>query len=266
MAVPRISPEHLTAYERAVCYYTIPRVSSPLTGGLIIAYAIVLAEAVGLLVYGVASERENFAWWGGALTIGAVVFGIVAFFARSLQNAVHERRAMAEAARVPDTDEEYSGIPDPFAGHVLLRYRRRPGETEFEIQDNEGQARYRVKSSRSDWNFEIITADGSTKIDVEGYRGRRSFRFDFSGHPGEIVVRRNDVEVARAQRRFTIMDPSCDIFISQPAEVHLVTRRGAIYRNGRLVGRIYTVRQFTYLDVESKSFSEGVLGYFVAMG
>lgn len=265
LTVPRTPAEHLTAYERAVCYYTIPRVTSPLTGGLIIAYAVVLAEAVGLLIYGVVSERENLKWWGGALTIGAIVFGIVAFFVRSLQNAVHERRAMAEAARVPDSDPAASEIPDPFAGHVLLRFRRRPGESSFDIEDNHAQVKYRVTAQRHNRQFDITSADDSPVVRVEGLRSRRSFLFDFSGHPGKVVVRRDGEELARMERRFTLMDPSCDIFVSEPGEVHLVTRRGAIYRNDRLVGRIYTVRQFTYLDIESPSFSEGVLGYFVAM-
>jgi hypothetical protein len=53
--------------------------------------------------------------------------------------------------------------------------------------------------------------------------------------------------------------------VTSPDEVHFVTRRGAIYRGDRLVGRIYTVRQFTYLDIESNSFNDGVLGYFIAM-
>lgn len=266
MAVPKTSPEHLTAYERAVCYYTIPRVTSPLTGGLIIAYAVVLAEAIGLLIYGVVAERQNLTWWGAALTIGAIVFGIVAFFARSLRNAVQERRAMAAAAGVPDADSTPSDIPDPFAGHIMLRYRRRPGEPEFQIQDNEGQLRYLAELGRHRRHFTISEPDRTSPMEVESMSGKRSFVFDFSGKPSRITISRDGVEVARAQRRFTLMDPSCDIFVSKPSEVHLVTRRGAIYRNGRLVGRIYTVRQFTYLDVELKSFSDGLLGYFVAMG
>ena len=265
MAGPQTSPQHLTAYERAVCYYTIPRVTSPLTGGLIIAYAVVLAEAVGLLVYGVVSERDNLTWWGGALTIGAIVFGVIAFFVRSLQNAIHERRALAQAALAPDAEAASSDLPDPFAGHMLLRYRRRPGEDSLNIEDNSGKVHYRVESGRHNRHFHITTPDGNAVAEVEGYASRRSFLLDFSGRPGKVRVRRDGDELARAQRRYTLMDPSCDIFVSKPEEIHLVTRRGAIYRNDRLIGRIYTVHQFTYLDIETKSFSDGVLGYFVAM-
>jgi hypothetical protein len=265
VAAVQTSRDHLTAYERAVCYYTIPRVTSPLTGGLVIAYAIVLAEAVALLVYGVAAERENFVWWGAASTISAIVFGIVVFFGRSLQNAIHERKALAQAALVPDSDSETSDLPDPFAGHLLFRYRRQPGIATFDIEDNSGAVRYHVKSASRDKRFEIVAADGRHVADVRALSSRRSFLFDFTGNPGKVVVRRGDTELAHALRRYTLMDPSCDIFISEPAELHLVTRRGAIYRNDRLVGRIYTARQFTYLDIESKSFSEGMLGYYVAM-
>lgn len=265
MAVSQTAPEHLTAYERAVCYYTIPRVTSPLTGGLIIAYGIVLAEAAGLLLYGLMTDRENLTWWGGALTIGAVVFGLFVFFVRSLQNAVRERRAMAQAALVPDSDEAVRGVPDPFSGHVLLRFRPARGRAELTIEDNEGNVRYRARPSAG-WGYTIESAEGAAVAEVRAHRTRRSFLFDFSGRPGKVTVERDGVELARAQRRFTLMDPASDIFVSEPEEVHLVTRGGAIYRNGRLVGRIYTVRRFTYLDVESKSFSEGLLGYFVAMG
>ena len=43
----------MTPYERAVCYYTLPKVIHPITLGLIWVYALCVIEAVGAFSYGV---------------------------------------------------------------------------------------------------------------------------------------------------------------------------------------------------------------------
>lgn len=264
MAAATDHSDHLTAYERAVCYYTLPQVTSPLNTGLVIVYGVILLEAIALLVFGVVRENPEFVRWGAIAAVSVVVFGVVIFFGRAFINAVREQRALAQAHAAPDLEED-SGLPDPFEGHVLVRYHPNHHEKTVPIESNDGRVVRIVERLPGAREFTITQPDGSDPVTVSALRSRRSFVFDMSGRVSDIVVRRDGSEIARARRRYTLGDSSSDIFCEEPEPVHIVMRGGGFYRNDRLVGRFYLVNQVAYLDIEEPSFLDGVLAYFVAM-
>ena len=59
MNITSAEKEHLNDFERAICYYTLPRVARPVTFGLIAAYVLCLAEAFAVFVYGVAMAMRH---------------------------------------------------------------------------------------------------------------------------------------------------------------------------------------------------------------
>ncbi len=74
------SEDRLTAYERAVCYYSLPRQKHPVTFVLIVAYGVCFLEALGALIYGCVSGAEVWRRWGTITLVASIIFGIAAFF------------------------------------------------------------------------------------------------------------------------------------------------------------------------------------------
>jgi hypothetical protein len=77
-------------------------------------------------------------------------------------------------------------------------------------------------------------------------------------------VLRNGEPVAEIERRLTI-GPSCvEIRNLQTGET-IEFRDGGIYDGEALVGRIYDIRNYLYLDVRQSRLDDAVLGFYVAM-
>ena len=89
--------EHLSDYERVVCYHTLPRTSHPLTLGLIVAYAVCLLEAVAAIGVGVYLEKPLWLRTGAACIVGLILFGIVVFTIRAFLSELRSRKALAAA-------------------------------------------------------------------------------------------------------------------------------------------------------------------------
>ena len=120
--------DHLSDYERAIFYHTIPRTTSPITVGAVTSYSSLLLVSFIVLAYGLRTDRDEIATWGAVALGIIIVLGIVAFLYHSFLNQFAERKAMAAAEGIPDADSQFDDIPDPFADHVLLRYPLHPSE------------------------------------------------------------------------------------------------------------------------------------------
>lgn len=259
-----VQEERLTEYERAICYYTIPRVTRPLTYGLIIAYTGILLGSFLIMAIGLNAERpiwERGGTWAFGLT---VVVGIVGFLARAIVNQVHERGALAEAESLPKVDSEFDDLPDPFEGHVLLRYPKRYEGEEVDIADNRGRTVYTVSRNRDGRHWEIFDPSVHARISVESRRAGGSFAFDV-GVPRHLVVTRDGEETAVLRRRFNLGASVVDISCYQHVTQNLVFRAGGFYRGDDLVGRIYFIRNYAYLDLRKTALNDGTLVLFAAM-
>ncbi|MCH7959412.1 MAG: hypothetical protein IID08_04750 [Candidatus Hydrogenedentes bacterium] len=256
--------EHLNDFERAICYYTLPRVNRPVTFGLIVAYVVCLGEAVAVFVYGVATQNETWLGVGRLALIGIIGFGLIAFITRAFLNEVRTRRALAAAKGVHDATAPDDGTPDPFAGHILLRYRRhRPGDA-IEITDNSGRCQYRVQTEHHGKTWIVEDTEGRESAHIDARWGGRSFGFD-GGVPAVVGVSVDGKEIARLNRRRTWTTSVVDIVCEGPEREHFVVRDLGVYRDERMVGRVYRLRGYTYLDIERTSFCDAILGFFIAM-
>jgi hypothetical protein len=262
MAPHTKADEHLSDYERAVCYHTLPRVSHPLTLGLIVAYAICLIEALGAIAIGFYFERP---WWfklGIASLIGLIFFGLIVFTIRAFINELRRRRMLAAAHGVPDARASAHDLPDPFADHILLHHKSHVRGTVYNLTDNDDASGYEVKTSTSHGWWTITNLQTQEVLRVDTMERGKSFQFGVN-LPALMKVTRGGAEVARIRRRFSLNEPNVEIELFDPESQVLRLRNQGIFWNNRLVGRVYFLRGSFYLDVHKQYFNDGVLAYFV---
>ena len=257
--------DRLSDFERVICYRTLPEITHPVTLGLLLAYVVVLLEAVLFLIWG--ALQDNISWTSAGLTAvtAAVVLGIVAFTARALLNEVRKRKALATAEGVPDPRlSDHDLMPDPFGHHLLLRRLRHSRSKTFACTDRDGNLQYTVeRPSARTWR--VLRETSEPWLELQADRRAMSFAFEQHRTAGHVNVMEGGETIAEVQLRYSLTKPTFTIYCHGVNEhTHEVRRRG-IYQGGTLVGRVYYLRQYLYLDIEKDSFHPGVLAYFVAV-
>ncbi|MBI4557076.1 MAG: hypothetical protein HY706_05775 [Candidatus Hydrogenedentes bacterium] len=256
--------EHISDFERAVCYFTLPRTVSSVTPAIVIVFAVILLEALGALVYGVVQQNPVWMKAGTGALAATVVFGLATFMIRGLLNEVRRNRALLEAQKLPEAQAPPQDLPDPFAGHTLLRRARNAGRDAFVCTNNRGEVVYKV--ARVPYHKVLTLSDAQDKeilrAEIKGVK--RSFLL-LEGLPSRLDVYVNDECVARIKGRFNLNVPILEITCSRPAPAKYAFRENGIYRERRLVGRIYELRGRLYLDIESAELNEGILALFIGM-
>jgi hypothetical protein len=257
--------EHLTDLERALFYYTLPRVRTPFPMGMTVVYAVAMMLAAGTIVYGVASGESE---WLRAGKIGLVfggVVGIGSFMLRDFMNQVRERTVLASAKGTPDADSHFDEIPDPFGEHILLRYPIRHAESTLSLEDNKGRTVYVAEISEGGSKLSVSNAEGEGLFSAKVDSGSQSFSFD-TGSPRRLTVEAGGEKVADLHRHSNFGPATVDIVCYGEGAGEYQYRSGGLFLGEALVGRIYEVRQHHYLDVEEKHFCDGILGFFVTIG
>lgn len=249
----------LSDYERAVCYYALPRTTSPLTFGLVIAYGVVLLEAVLFLGWAVWQEQEGLLPWAVGSVVGVILLGVVAFLLRAIMNDVRQRRLLASAQHAPTVESERQA-PSLLSRHRLYTRPAR-GKTPFQIVDERDASGYTVERSR--FGYDLIPGDGGLPVHVDIRRRSRGFTLT-RGKPSRLRVRRDEDTLAEVQSRPSLGAPRVAIQCLDAGET-IMAKGLALYREDRLVGRVYHLRSRAYLDVEEDACHEGVLAFFVAM-
>lgn len=262
--------ERLSDFERAVCYYSLPRAVSPLTFGGICVYAAFIAQALAAMAYGVYAWDTRWLVNGTIVLLWLIAIGSVVFLVRAFRNEVRERRLLAAAKIRRETVEVDSDLPDPFENHVLLRHPIGARGRLFPCTENNDALHFFVdsppESPFSLWARRHEVWNVRTKHDTEYCRisvihGLPSFVLD-PVLPGNLIVHRDGKEVARIISKFSFHAPATIIRLENPVREYFIRRQG-IYFEDRLVGRMYAVRHSFYLDVEEQHFNEGILAYFV---
>jgi hypothetical protein len=256
--------EHLSDYERAVCYHTLPRVQNPLTLGLIAAYAVCLVEALAAIAVGHYLEK---AWWlkiGAISLVALICFGLIVFTFRALLNEVRRRRTLLAARGVPDARESAHDLPDPFEDHVLLHHPSHTRGTLYSLADNDQSSGYEVSTTSSHATWTIRDLSRETELQVETVN--RGMSFSLGLHlPALLRATRDGEEVAQISRRFTMSGTKVDIELYQPERQTIHLRNQGFFVDNRLVGRVYFLRGSFYLDIHRQYFNDGVLAYFVTV-
>ncbi len=255
--------EHITAYERAVCYYTLPKVTSPVTYGLMAAYGLCIVEALAAVAYGLAIDIQGWRIAGLVAFMAMVVLGMIIFFVRALINDLNRRSVIAAARNVPDAAES-DDIPDPFAGHLLLQRAvhcvsevyacvENQGTIVYYIEVREPERRWRVSDPQSCEVFEVLMEHRILRQSV------------FRAAPVLFGVYHQKKKVASISCRKMFRASQDDIFDIDSKNSKYVVMHGCIYTDGRLIGRIYRLRSSLYLDIEKEHAGFGVLAYFIAV-
>lgn len=264
MTVQPESHDHLSDYERAVCYHNLPRTNNSLTMGLITAYLVCIAEALGAIFVGVYFEKPDWLRYGAIAFVALIVFGIVAFTIRAFVAELRARRVLAAAHGVPDARESAQDFPDPFADHILLRHPAHARGTLFSLTDNHDTSGYTVEADPSHRWWNITDATSGEVIRVVAGGGGKSFRIG-GALPSRARVFRGEKEVALLRRPITLSDLEVEIESLQPERALLQLRSKGFFADNRLVGRVYNLRGSCYLDIDKHYFNDGVLAYYVTM-
>lgn len=261
---PDPKSERLTEFERCVCYDTLPQVTRPLTLGLIALYTLLLIASVILMAHGLRTDHPRWELWGPRIFGLVVVVGLVGFTLRAIANTVRKRAALAEAGVMPNVESGFDALPDPFAGHALLRFYRDQASGPRIVTGNRGEIVYTVVPRESGNAWDIQDPAGERVFRVEAAAPSRSFSFD-AGTPSALRVLRGESESGSVTRRWSLGPGRVEITgIRQPAKP-LVFRAGGIFDGEVLVGRIYSIRNYLYLDVKQSYVDDGLLAFYFCM-
>jgi hypothetical protein len=243
----------LTDYERAVCYYTLPKVISPVTIGLLFAYALCVLEAAAALGYGISTDNRFWTFAGFYSFIGIIVFGMVAFTIRAGMNDWRKRVALAMAHNAPNAVRE-DDVPDPFEKHVLLSRPARLKGDVFACVNREGDISHCVEIKRYNGHWRVSDAENKILFDVRAMHGARQLR-----------VYAGKAHLASIDQNTTLRGSTAQVFTLEPSPKQYTVVNGCIYESNRLVGRIYRLRDAIYLDVEEAFCTGGLLAYFISL-
>jgi len=260
-----VPESRISEYERAVCYYSLPRVSSPVTSALIAAYALCLLEAVAALAYGLWRDDPVWSKWGTIALAAIIAFGVIAFMLRAFLNEVRERRLLSQAHSVTDPTSGFDDLPDPFADHVLYSYHNASMESVLAVQDRDGQPVYRMETESSGTRRVSRRPEGEELFQATVIRSRLGFVLQPNGRISRVRVTHGDKTLATIRRLFSLGPLLAEVTLEKPESATYVIRGGTIFFQDTSVGHIYDLRDFTYLDIDSAHFNDGILAYFLTM-
>jgi len=253
--------EHLSDYERAVYYHTLPKVVIKIHVGVIGMFALALAAAGIFTIFGV--SRGNSQWIQSGLIALAllIVGGILAFLYVALKNKLQLAHAQAAAEGMPDADSHFDDIPDPFSNHILLSKPLR-SEPSFSILDRKGTEIFSIEANPNENSFTAHHLEKQSVWTIVTIRKLLSFTFNPNA-PSRISVLESGNELAWASLQFNFGAPKTMIRMQNGNRLDVV--ENAVYHDDELVGRIYEARQRTYLDLKSEYLGPGIIGFFVAV-
>jgi len=257
-------PDHLSDYERAICYFALPRVISPVNPGLIAAYAVCLSEAVGALLIGLILHHHTWILAGSISLWGIIFLGVVIFTGRALLNDFRQRRLLDQARGVPDARKEANDLPDPFEGHLLLQHPAGAEGRLFACNDADAVIRYFVDNNPRERRWNIRTPQDAEVCSVTAYRHWWSWSLGSSG-PCSLTVRSGETLIAHVYPVFSFAGGTLRIQCLSPETHTYMIRQFGIYDGKTLVGRIYALRDSFYLDIDETHFNESILAYFVSL-
>ena len=262
MAVAEQTRDRLSPSERAVCYFTLPRLLSPVSLALMLGYFVCLALAASVLVAGIRLDNHSWIRVSTYALALLVPFGLVVFFLRALLNDIRGRRALRRAMAA-HVEEGEDGLPDLFAGHVLLKHPMHTEKGLYSCTRDDGAIVYFVEKAVGGRRWRVRNAHYEEVCRIEALHGVPSFSFLPEPLRRLKVVDEEGV-AAEVFPVASLKTTAADIHCTRPATMDYRVKRNGIYREKRLVGRIYSLRQHVYLDIEEAHLHPGVLAYFIA--
>ena len=188
--------------------------------------------------------------------------GLIIFLLRNLLNDIRTRTALAQTQGVPDAIDD--SLPDPFEDHVLLKHPLNQHGKLFALTEDDLSISYFVDASpEHDW-WKIVDAEDQEVCRVKAEGGISSFIFNVS-LPKALTIYKDEKIFSRIFPRFSFASPTIHITKEDDTAILYIIKGQGIYMQEQLIGRVYTLRNSLYLDVQKKHLNESILAYFVTL-
>lgn len=261
--MPRIELDDcISDYERAVCYFTLPRLIFHLNPILLFIYFVSVIVAFLITFMGLI-WANSYLSYGGTIALAIIIlYGIIAITGRTLLNELRWRKYLAEAHG--STSQVSLDLPDPFEDHELYIVPLKDKQTTlYPCVNREGEILYFIEEKEKGRQW--IVKDSLEK-EVYTIRAKHVwFSIVFTSKaPLILKVYHNDKLVAQVKPRFSFFGSAYLVTLFEPKITAYWVLQSGIFLQRELVGRIYQVRKNLYLDVQKPHFNLGILSLLIS--
>ncbi|HOK09524.1 MAG TPA: hypothetical protein PLT82_04580 [Candidatus Hydrogenedens sp.] len=260
--MPRVEmDDHLSDYERAVCYFTLPRIVYRLNPILLLVYFIIVFVSFSVTCWGLILGNQQVLYIGTVSLVFITLFGIIFFTGRALLNELRWRKYLAEAHVA--VQQNIVDLPDPFLNHNLYII---PGDVRkeglFPCVNSEGEIYFFVEEKEKEKKW--IIKDPLEKEICYILAKRSWFSITFTSTAPKILdVYKENKHIATIKPKFSFFGSAYVVTLfGNNSEPYWVLQSG-IFLHDELVGRIYQVRRNLYLDIKKEHFNLGLLSFFI---
>jgi len=258
--MPRIEmDDFLSDYERAVCYFTLPKLVYHISPISIFFYFICVLFAFTLTFWGLVLGNSQLSYIGTFTLIVITLLGFIMFTGRALVSEFRWRKCLAEAHS--STTEESLDLPDPFENHELyLIPSKEKGNVLFPCVNRAGEIQYFIEEKKQGW----IVKDSLEKEICIIKAKRNWFSISFTSRaPKTISVFKDNKKIATIKPKFSFFGSAFIVTLFENGKETYWILQSGIFHKGELIGRIYQVRQYLYLDIKKEHFNIGLLTFFI---
>ncbi len=259
--MPRIEmDDFLSDYERAVCYFTLPKLVYHISPIKVFVYFIGVIFAFAFTFWGLALGNQQLSYMGTIALILITLLGFIIFTGRALISELRWRKCLAEAHGSPS--EKTLDLPDPFENHELyLLPLKERGKALFPCVNRTGEIQYFIEEKNHGW----IVKDPLEKEICTIILKRSWFSIAFTYRAPKVIhIFKDNKKIAIIKPKFSFFGSASIVtLLKNGKETYWILQSGIFY-NGELVGRIYQVRQYLYLDIKKEHFNLGLLTFFIS--
>ncbi len=258
--MPKIEmDDFLSDYERAVCYFTLPKLVYQINPVSLFIYSVFVIFSFALTFWGLLLGIQKLSYAGTIALVVITLLGFILFTVKSLVGELRWRKCLAEAHG--STKEETLDFPDPFEKHELyLISLKEKGGALSSCVNRAGEIQYFIEAKNHGW----LVKDALEKEICTIFIKRSWFSISFTyKKPSVLDVYQNEKKIACIKPRFSFYGSAylINIYDPQPETYWLI--QSGIFHQGELVGRIYQLRKILYLDIQKEHFNLGVLAFLI---
>lgn len=259
--MPKIEmDDFLSDYERAVCYFTLPKLVYYINPISVFIYFVGVIFAFILTFWGLVVGIQHLLYIGTLALIIITILGFLMFTGRALISELRWRKCLAEAHGSPS--EETLDLPDPFENHELYLIPQKEREKVlFPCVNRAGEIQYFIEEKKHGWIVKDTMEKEICAITVK----RSWFSIAFTPRAPKVIhVIKDDQQIASIKPKFSFFGSASVVTLLENGKENYWILQSGIFYNRELVGRIYKVRHYLYLDLRKEHFNYGLLAFFIS--
>ncbi len=261
--MPRIDiGDFITDYERAMCYFTLPKISYIISPGIVFLYALFLILSFSILFIGIAYNSPLIANMGGLSAIIVAVIVALILITRAIINEYRWRRCLEEANNIPQ--QLASELPDPFQNNTLVCIPLEKRENAlFPCVDRTGEILYFIDELIKNRKWVVKTPQDIEIARIEGKANLFSFVISYK-LPLVLRIYENEKLSYIVEPKWSLFSVAFTVsdYKKTPTITYTISDSG-IFLNKKLVGRFYQLRKCYYLDIQQEHFNLGFLALLI---